>query len=85
MIRATDKKGVEELAAVRVIKTAQKMSLKGRKIDLSAGDFLVYVCFPPALSAGPIDRWDRFCKEYSAGPGKTLADDSQTLNSLITN
>ena len=50
-------------------------SLKGRKADLSLGDFFVYVCFPPALSAGPIDRWDRFCKEYSAGPGKTLADD----------
>ncbi|MBQ6505079.1 MAG: hypothetical protein IJI57_14320 [Flexilinea sp.] len=50
-------------------------SLKGRKADLRLGDFFVYVCFPPALSAGPIDRWDRFCKEYSAGPGEALADD----------
>ena len=50
-------------------------TLKGRKADLSLGDFFVYVCFPPALSAGPIDRWDRFCKEYSTGSGKAFADD----------
>ena len=50
-------------------------SLKGRKIDLGVGDFLVYVCFPPALSAGPIDRWDRFSKEYAAGPRNTFAED----------
>ncbi len=50
-------------------------SLKGRKIDLGVGDFLVYVCFPPALSAGPIDRWDRFTKEYTAGPKDSLAED----------
>lgn len=38
---------------------------KGRKLNLSAGDFLIYVCFPPALSAGPIDRPDRFAKDLS--------------------
>ena len=50
-------------------------SLKGRKADLSLGDFFVYVCFPPALSAGPIDRWDRFCKEYSTDSDKSFTDD----------
>ncbi|MBQ6518026.1 MAG: MBOAT family protein [Anaerolineaceae bacterium] len=50
-------------------------SLKGRKADIGLGEFFVYVCFPPALSAGPIDRWDRFCKEYSAGLKSTLSDD----------
>jgi D-alanyl-lipoteichoic acid acyltransferase DltB (MBOAT superfamily) len=50
-------------------------SLKGRKADLSLGDFLIYVCFPPALSAGPIDRWDRFCKEFSTGSKNTTGED----------
>ncbi len=50
-------------------------SLKGRKAAMSAGDFLIYVCFPPALSAGPIDRWDRFTKEYAAGPKNSFPDD----------
>ena len=50
-------------------------TLKGRKADLRLGDFLVYVCFPPALSAGPIDRWDRFTKEYTAGPKNQAAAD----------
>ena len=50
-------------------------SLKGRKADLALGDFLIYVCFPPALSAGPIDRWDRFTKEFSAGPKNKISDD----------
>lgn len=50
-------------------------TLKGRKADLSVGDFLIYVCFPPALSAGPIDRWDRFTKEYAAGPKAGITDD----------
>ena len=50
-------------------------TLKGRKADLSIGEFLIYVCFPPALSAGPIDRWDRFTKEYAAGPKNGTAED----------
>ena len=50
-------------------------TLKGRKTDLSLGDFLVYACFPPALSAGPIDRWDRFSKEFSSGSGSRFEDD----------
>lgn len=50
-------------------------STKGRRVELGLGDFFVYVCFPPALSAGPIDRWDRFTKEYAAGPKGALADD----------
>ncbi len=50
-------------------------TLKGRKTELSLGDFFVYVCFPPALSAGPIDRWDRFCKEYTSEPKCTPAED----------
>ena len=50
-------------------------SLKGRKADLSLGDFLIYVCFPPALSAGPIDRWDRFSKEFTAGSKNTTGED----------
>ena len=50
-------------------------SLKGRKINISAGEFLIYVCFPPALSAGPIDRWDRFTKEYAAGPKNDFSVD----------
>jgi len=53
-------------------------SLKGRKTDLSAGEFLVYVCFPPALSAGPIDRWDRFAKEYKAHPVSGFTEDLQS-------
>ena len=50
-------------------------TMKGRKADMSPGTFLVYVCFPPALSAGPIDRWDRFTKEYAAGPSAPLSKD----------
>ena len=50
-------------------------SLKGRKAELSAGEFFIYVCFPPALSAGPIDRWDRFAKDYKAGPKGGFAED----------
>ena len=50
-------------------------SLKGRKADLCLGDFLIYVCFPPALSAGPIDRWDRFSKEFTAGSKNTTGED----------
>ena len=50
-------------------------SLKGRKIDLAPGEFFIYVCFPPALSAGPIDRWDRFSKEYKAGPKNDVSTD----------
>ncbi|MBR6089728.1 MAG: MBOAT family protein [Anaerolineaceae bacterium] len=50
-------------------------SVKGRKINLTLGNFFVYVCFPPALSAGPIDRWDRFDKEYAAGPKNSVTDD----------
>lgn len=50
-------------------------TVKGRKADLSIGEFFVYVCFPPALSAGPIDRWDRFTKEYAAGAQTGFAED----------
>lgn len=50
-------------------------SIKGRKVDLVFGDFLIYVCFPPALSAGPIDRWDRFAKEYNALTASGIAED----------
>ena len=39
---------------------------KGRKFAGTAGQFLIYVCFPPTLSAGPIDRFDRFQKELSS-------------------
>ena len=38
----------------------------GRKFLMSLGDFLIFVCFPPALSAGPIDRYDRFSKDLNA-------------------
>lgn len=48
---------------------------KGRKADLQLGDFLIYVCFPPALSAGPIDRWDRFTKEFSSGSKSRIDED----------
>ena len=53
-------------------------TLKGRKADIGVGDFLIYVCFPPALSAGPIDRWDRFTKEYAVGSKSGLSDDLLT-------
>ncbi len=41
---------------------------KGRKWVVSPGDFLIYVCFPPALAAGPIDRLDHFDKELNSVP-----------------
>ena len=50
-------------------------SLKGRKAEMSPGEFFIYVCFPPALSAGPIDRWDRFLKDYRAGSKAPLSGD----------
>ena len=50
-------------------------STKGRKTDMSFGEFLIYVCFPPALSAGPIDRWDRFLKDYRTGPKTPFSED----------
>ena len=50
-------------------------SSKGRKAAIGLGEFFVYVCFPPALSAGPIDRWDRFCKEYRAESKNSIAVD----------
>lgn len=36
---------------------------KGRKFAGTPGQFLIYVCFPATLAAGPIDRYDRFYKE----------------------
>ncbi len=36
---------------------------KGRSFDSSCGEFLIYVCFPPALTAGPIDQADAFRKK----------------------
>lgn len=36
---------------------------KGRKFEGTPGQFLIYVCFPATLAAGPIDRYDRFYKE----------------------
>lgn len=50
-------------------------SSKGRKTDIGLSEFFVYVCFPPALSAGPIDRWDRFCKEYRIESKNTITED----------
>ena len=41
---------------------------KGRKWVATPGDFLIYVCFPPALAAGPIDRLDHFDKELNSVP-----------------
>ena len=38
----------------------------GRKFAAGPGEFLCYVCFPPTLSAGPIDRFDRFLKNLNA-------------------
>ena len=50
-------------------------SIKGRKTNIGLGEFFIYVCFPPALSAGPIDRWDRFTKEYSSDTKSDIFDD----------
>lgn len=50
-------------------------SSKGRKANIGLGEFFVYVCFPPALSAGPIDRWDRFSKEYRAESKNNISED----------
>lgn len=47
---------------------------KGRKFSGTAGQFLIYVCFPPTLSAGPIDRFDRFQKELTTANRFTDAD-----------
>lgn len=38
---------------------------RGRKLFVSPGQFISYVCFPPALSAGPIDRLDQFAKKLT--------------------
>lgn len=38
---------------------------KDRKLFVSPGQFISYVCFPPALAAGPIDRLDRFTKKLA--------------------
>ncbi|GAP39906.1 MBOAT family O-acyltransferase [Flexilinea flocculi] len=46
----------------------------GRKFSMPLGDFLIYVCFPPALSAGPIDRYDRFSKDLNAVSGELSGD-----------
>lgn len=45
---------------------------KGRKFTVSCGEYLCYVCFPPALSAGPIDRLERFDRDW-----KALASDAR--------
>lgn len=58
-------------------------SLKGRKADLGLGDFFIYVCFPPSLSAGPIDRWDRFTKELKNGPETGISEDFLSAFKLI--
>jgi len=46
----------------------------GRKFSMLLGDFMIYVCFPPALSAGPIDRYDRFSKDLHAVPSELSED-----------
>lgn len=47
---------------------------KGRKWVATPGDFLVYVCFPATLAAGPIDRMDHFNKELNSAPRDFLED-----------
>ena len=38
----------------------------GRQLAAGPGEFFLYVCFPPTLSAGPIDRFDHFHKELNS-------------------
>lgn len=46
----------------------------GRRPEAGPGDFLIYVIFPPALSAGPIDRPEHFQRELNAVPGDIPGD-----------
>lgn len=56
---------------------------KGRKFAGTAGQFLIYVCFPPTLPAGPIDRFDRFQKEL-ATPNRLKDSDLTVATERIT-
>lgn len=38
---------------------------KGRRLFVSPGQFISYVCFPVSLAAGPIDRLDHFVKNLT--------------------
>lgn len=38
----------------------------GRKLAAGPGEFFLYGCFPPTLSAGPIDRFDHFRNELNS-------------------
>jgi D-alanyl-lipoteichoic acid acyltransferase DltB (MBOAT superfamily) len=48
---------------------------KGRKLFVSPGQFVSYVCFPPALAAGPIDRLDRFAKSLAGNFSSSIPYD----------
>jgi D-alanyl-lipoteichoic acid acyltransferase DltB (MBOAT superfamily) len=50
--------------AFRIIATLRDRQV-GRLADISLRDYLCYVVFFPALTAGPIDRADRFIKELN--------------------
>ena len=70
--------------AFRLIHTLRDRQ-NGRLPVVSLQEYLVYVIFFPAFTAGPIDRLDRFIKDLRASlaPGKSalLAGDTPDVNS----
>lgn len=56
---------------------------KGRKFVGDPGAFLCYVCFPPSLSAGPIDRFDRFSKDLQKLDNDSTVRDNDWIAALL--
>ncbi|MFQ3646874.1 MAG: MBOAT family O-acyltransferase [Anaerolinea sp.] len=50
--------------------------------DLSLRDYVTFVVFAPAFSAGPIDRAERFQTDMAALPALRLWDNERVLNAL---
>ena len=59
--------------AFRILHTIRDRQ-NGRLPDVSLAEYLVYVIFFPALSAGPIDRIERFISDLRRPPTLTGAD-----------
>ena len=63
--------------AFRLIHTIRDKQ-SGRFPSVDVGEFITYVIFFPAFTAGPIDRLERFVKDVRAFPSPQSHEDSKT-------
>lgn len=65
--------------AFRLIHTIRDKQ-SGRFPSVDVGEFITYVIFFPAFTAGPIDRLERFIKDLQAVPSPQSHEDAKTLS-----